>query len=273
MADMDDPGTPPQGVPLPPVPSSNQGPRNADDGGAHAAPVIPGEHPVPPKGPRNIGRTVVLTLIGMVVVFGFGYAVGQMFTSGGTSDADKPVPCTTVSAVPAYLPPAEVSVKVLNSSAPSGTAAKTGSALEALGFTIVTVGNGTTSNPTQGAVIRYGPATGLLAAQTLQAYILGETVLESAPDLAGNTVELILQAQFGGVASAEQAQANLTKPVPSTSPAGCGSPTPTPVPAASSPAAPSPSGSGGSGSPSATPSPSGSATKSASASTSGSPRA
>lgn len=55
----------------------------------------------------------------------------------------------------------------------------------ALGFTIATVGNGTTTNPTQGAVIRYGPATGLLAAQTLQAYILGETALEPAPDLAG----------------------------------------------------------------------------------------
>ena len=270
MADMDDPGTPPQGVPLPPVPSSAQGPRHAGSDGASASSVIPGEHPVPPKGSRNVGRAVVLTLIGMVVVFGFGYAIGQMFTSGGTGDAAKPVPCTTVSAVPAYLPPADVSVKVLNASAPAGTAAKTGTALGALGFTIATVGNGTTTNPTQGAVIRYGPATGLLAAQTLQAYILGETALEPAPDLAGNTVELILQAQFGGVASAEQAQANLTKPVPSTSPAGCGSPTP--VPAASSPAAPSPSGSGGSGSPTATPSPSASADRSASASASSSPR-
>lgn len=194
----------------------------------------------PGKRSGNIGRAIVLTLVGMVVVFGFGYAIGQMLRSGESGDAAKPVPCATVSVVPAYLPPADVSVKVLNANAPTGAAKNTGSALEAFGFTIVTVGNGTTTNPTQGAVIRHGPAAGLLAAQTLQAYILGESVLEPAPDLAGNAVELILQAQFGGVASAEQAEANLTKPVPSTSPAGCGSPSTSP--AATSPVA-TPSGS------------------------------
>lgn len=160
------------------------------------------------------GRTVLLTLLGMLVLFGVGFTVGRALTGGDIGGGGSP--CVTVSAVPAYLPPGDVAVKVLNSGAPTGSAAKAGAALGAQGFQVVTVGNSSSSSAAQGALVRYGP-TGQMAAETLRQSLAGDVVLEQAPELEGNTVELLLRPQFAGVLSPQEADANRARPVPSAS--------------------------------------------------------
>ena len=159
---------------------------------------------------------MLLTFLGMLVLFGVGFTVGRALTGGDVGGGGGAAPCVTVSAVPAYLPPADVQVKVLNAGAPTGTAAKAGAALGAQGFTVVTVGNSSTASAAQGAVVRYGP-TGQMAAETLRQSLGGDVVLEPAAELEGNTVELLLRPQFAGVLSPQEAEANRARPVPSVS--------------------------------------------------------
>lgn len=230
----------PDEVPLPPVPSAAGGSvpprRSAGSGGGGRD----GDASVK-KTP--IGKLILITLIGMGVLFGIGYGLGQFFRSdsGSTtagSDTGEPAPCVTVTVTPTALPPDQIQVTVLNASAPPGSAASTADALGSVGFQIANVGNGTTDVTTAPAVIRYGP-TSAEAAKTLQAYLAGASELQESPDV--TTLELILVSPFEGVADPAAAQAKLTAPTPSPSGSGCATPAapdeaaatePSPTPAA-----------------------------------------
>ena len=228
----------PEEVPLPPVPSGAGGAvpprRSAGSGG--------GRDVEPPVKKTPIGKLILITLIGMGVLFGIGYGLGQFFRSDGSttssSDTGEPAPCVTVTVTPTALPPEQISVTVLNASAPPGSAASTADALGSVGFQIANVGNGTTDVTTAPAVIRFGP-TSADAATTLQAYLAGTAELQESPDVTG--LELILVGPFEGVADPAAAQAKLTAPTPSPSGSGCATPAapaegeagePSPTPAA-----------------------------------------
>ena len=239
---------PTEQVPLPPV-----APPAAAYGDVHGGGSLP---PVPPgtgggaggsggkpgrKG--SIGRAILLTLLGMLVMFGLGFGIGTLFrsdktASGGGDSQPTAAACATIEVTPAAVAPAEVTVDVLNTGAPAGTATKTGARLEAAGFKVGTVGNDTTSDTATGAIIRYGP-TGETAANTLRGWILGSVKLELV-ERTDSKVTLLLQDGFGGVATEAEAQAALTKPSPSLSGPGC----PTPSPTAAGSESPSPSDTG-----------------------------
>lgn len=220
----DDPGRPgpiPDDVPLPPVPTASGAaapPRRASRGNGNGA--------APPVKKTPIGKLILITILGMGVLFGIGYGLGQFFRSDtGTaagSGGDEPAPCVTVQVTPTPIPPEQVPVRVLNAGAPPGSAASTSEALAGVGFQIAGVGNGTTDVTTTPAVIRYGP-TAVAAAQTLQAYLVSGATMQEAPDLQ-NEVELILVSGFEGVADPAAAQAKLTAPTPSASGPGCATP-------------------------------------------------
>lgn len=188
-----------------------------------------------------IGKLILVTILGMGVLFGIGYGLGQYFRSDSSSSAggdggNNPQPCVTVTVTPSAMPPSAVTVSVLNATAPPGSAATTSEALQGAGFVIGTVANGTTDVTGVPAVIRY-PAGSEAQAKTLQAYINGETKLQESADAGG--VELVLIQQFGGVADAATAQGKLSQPTPSPSGPGC-SPTAA-APATSASASPTPS--------------------------------
>lgn len=210
-------GPTPDEVPLPPVPPANGGTsRRSNGAGAGAA---------PPVKKTPIGKLILITVIGMGVLFGIGYGLGQFFRSDtGTAagGADEPAPCVTVQVTPTPVPPEQVPVRVLNAGAPPGSAASTSEALAGVGFQIAGVGNSTTDVTATPAVIRYGP-TSAAAAATLQAYLVSGVTMQEAPDLQ-NEVELILVSGFEGVADPAAAQAKLTAPSPSASGPGCPSP-------------------------------------------------
>lgn len=174
-------------------------------------PVIDLHEVDPQRKPR--GRVILLTLLAMIVLFGVGLVAGRAITGNSLTSSQ---PCVTETAVPSFVPAAEITVKVLNASAPTGSAAKAGSALGAQNINVIGAENGTTSNPASGAIIRYGPE-GLPAAESLAVYLDGNVVLEPAPELAGNDLQLVLASEFGGVAAPETVQQRLNAPVISTS--------------------------------------------------------
>ncbi len=223
---------PPQGgqpqIPPPagPPPQGGQPYQQQPYGGGPIDPGTPiqtggGEPPKKRKG--GIGRAILLTLLGMLVLFGLGFGLGQLFrgdkASSETSAGPSPEPCVTVEVTPASEQPSAVNVDVLNTGAPAGTATKTGASLKSAGFNVGNVGNDTTSATAKGAIIRYGQG-GESAANTLKAYLLGDVTLEKV-ERSGTGVTLLLQDGFGGVASDDEAKAALAKPSPSTSGAGC----------------------------------------------------
>ncbi|MDQ1249337.1 MAG: LytR family transcriptional regulator [Actinomycetota bacterium] len=213
----DDPnlvGSAPDDVPLPPVPPAGGARRSAGRGGAASPPVK--------KTP--IGKLILITILGMGVLFGIGYGLGQFFRSdtGTAAGGDEPAPCVTVQVTPTPVAPDQVPVRVLNAGAPPGSAASTSEALAGVGFQIAGVGNGTTDVTTTPVVIRYGP-TSAAAAKTLQAYLVSEATLQESPDLQ-NEVEMILVSGFEGVADPAAAQAKLSAPSPVASGPGCPSP-------------------------------------------------
>ncbi|MCB0915664.1 MAG: LytR C-terminal domain-containing protein [Actinobacteria bacterium] len=174
-----------------------------------------------------IGKMILITLVGMAVLFGVGYGIGQFFqssSSGTAADGDtEPETCVTVNVTPTPLPPDQIQVTVLNASAPAGSAASTAETLGGVGFQIADVGNGSTDVTTAPAVIRYGP-TSAEAAKTLNAYLAGATEMQEAADVVG--LELILVGPFEGVVDPATAQAELTVPIPSASGPGCTPPAP-----------------------------------------------
>ena len=243
------PPVPPQQVPAAPPVQGGQPYQQQPYGGG---PIDPGtsfqtgggEPPKKRKG--SIGRAILLTLLGMLVLFGLGFGLGQLFrgdkTASDTNAGPSPEPCVTVEVTPASEQPSAVNVDVLNTGAAAGTATKTGASLKSAGFNVGNVGNDTTTDTTSGAIIRYGQG-GESAANTLKAYLLGNVKLEQV-ERSGSGVTLLLQDGFGGVASEGEAKAALAKPSPSASGPGCPS---TPAPSApasgqaSDSAAPSPS--------------------------------
>lgn len=230
--DPDRPGVTPDDVPLPPVPAAGGARRSAGSAS-------------PPVKKTPIGKLILITVLGMGVLFGIGYGLGQFFRSDtGTAaggGGDEPAPCVTVQVTPTPVPPEQVPVRVLNAGAPPGSAASTSEALAGVGFQIVGVGNSTTDVTDNPVVIRYGPTAGA-AAKTLQAYLVSGATLQESPDLQGE-IEMILVSGFEGVADPAAAQAKLTQPTPVASGPGCASPAapeggssenaePTPTPAA-----------------------------------------
>ncbi len=179
-----------------------------------------------------IGKMILITLVGMAVLFGVGFGIGQFFQSDSTTSADggneaEPEACVTVNVTPTPLPPDQIQVTVLNATAPAGSAASAAETLAGAGFQIATVGNGTTDVTTAPAVIRYGP-TSAEAAKTLEAYLAGAAEMQESPDVVA--LELVLVSQFEGLVDSATAQAELTQPVPSASGPGCTPPAaPAPV--------------------------------------------
>ena len=176
----------------------------------------------PPVKKTPVGKMILITLVGMAVLFGVGYGIGQFFQSDSSAtSADgeaEPDACVTVNVTPTPLPPDQIQVTVLNSSAPAGSAGNAAEVLGGSGFQIASVGNGSTDVTTAPAVIRYGP-TSAEAAKTLNAYLAGAVEMQESPDVVG--LELILVGPFEGVVDAGTAQAELTVPIPTVSGPGC----------------------------------------------------
>lgn len=186
--------------------------------------------PRPRKPPPKIhtkasaGKLILLGLLGLAMLFGIGYAIGQAFT-GGTSvetadgtEVELSKDCEIVDVVPNYPPPSDITVLVLNAGSPPGSATTTGQELTSLGFVVSGIDDGSTDATTP-SVIQHGPEA-RMAVQTLKAYLQGEVTLQEFPD-AGNNVTLLLREGFPGVATAEQAQAILNTPVPTPTGPGC----------------------------------------------------
>ena len=185
--------------------------------------------PRPRKPPPKIhtkasaGKLILLGLLGLAMLFGIGYAVGQAFTGGGSTDSagsavDLSKDCEIVDTVPDYPPPSDVTVLVLNAGSPPGSATATGQELTSFGFVVSAIGDGSTEATTP-TVIQHGPEA-RMAVQTLKAYLQGEVTLQEFPD-AGNNVTLLLREGFPGVATAAEAEAILNTPVPTPTGPGC----------------------------------------------------
>lgn len=185
--------------------------------------------PRPRKPPPKIhtkasaGKLILLGLLALAMLFGIGYAAGQAFTGGSTESVDGTEvelskDCEIVDTVPSYPPPSDITVLVLNAGSPPGSATTTGEQLTSFGFVVSGIDDGA-ADATTPSVIQHGPEA-RMAVQTLKAYLQGEVTLQEFPD-AGNNVTLLLREGFPGVATAEQAQAILSTPVPTPTGPGC----------------------------------------------------
>lgn len=123
------------------------------------------------------------------------------------------VACPDPDAVP--LPPAEVTVRVLNGTTRSGLAGDVTDALADRGYGVGDPGN--TRSASGAALVVYGPE-GYLAAQSVRAQL---TEVELQMDgREGAAVDLLLGEGFEGLEEAEAAGAALEEPV--AAPEGCG---------------------------------------------------
>ncbi len=127
-----------------------------------------------------------------------------------TTPTLKPKPQTVPTIPP--VAPSLIDVEVLNASTVNGIALTTATALTAAGYHVVSVGNATTlisaGNPSQ---IWYGP-TGLAAAQTLGTSLTGSLTYVPAPNLTGNTVELLIAGSQLTVAGGTSGTTTTTAP-------------------------------------------------------------
>jgi hypothetical protein len=98
--------------------------------------------------------------------------------------------------------PGKVHLQVLNGTSTAGLAATTAGQLTAKGFNVAGKGNATSASST---VIEYGAATQAAAANTVQQQIPG-SVVKQVPTLKGDTLQLVLGANFKGLASAHKAK-------------------------------------------------------------------
>ncbi|MFI0433399.1 MAG: LytR C-terminal domain-containing protein [Candidatus Nanopelagicales bacterium] len=186
---------------------------------------------------------ILLTLVGMGVLFGVGFGLGQLLLSGDSSTASgggtasaaaspSAQPCVTVQATPSSIPTSDITVDVLNSGAAAGSAKTAAEQLGAAGFVIGNVANGQSSQTGSPALVRYGPG-GVDKARTVAAWVNGDAAMEEDATL-GGSVQLVLLPAYSGIAGSEAAQAKLSQPVPVASGPGCA---PSAQPAASAPAA------------------------------------
>lgn len=127
------------------------------------------------------------------------------------------VECPDEGAVP--LPPAEVTVTVLNGTTRSGLAGDVAETLGERGYEVAEVGN--TRSASGPATIVHGPA-GHLAATSVSAQLAmegQEPVLKLEEDREGTGVDLLIGDGFRGTAEEEAAAAVLEAPV--AAPEGC----------------------------------------------------
>lgn len=192
--------------------------------GATTPRLAPRPRKPPPKihTKASAGKLLLLGLLALAMLFGIGFAAGQAFTGGSAdtagSDVDLSKDCEIVDTVPNYPPPSDITVLVLNAGSPPGSATSTGQQLTSFGFVVSGIDDGA-ADATTPSVIQHGPDA-RMAVQTLKAYLNGEVTLQEFPD-AGNNVTLLLREGFPGVATAEQAQAILSTPVPTPTGPGC----------------------------------------------------
>jgi len=164
----------------------------------------------------NIGGASVLLLIKSAAPAIIDAWEGNATSAPARTGTGPTAPAATV-------PPADISVGVLNGSGRTGEATSATTQLRALGFNASIDGNGRADSFSYASpVIKYG-AGGQGAAQQLQADIGGGALLQSDPGLTGTSLILITGATFTGVsagaASGSTAQtAGLTPAAGATTP-------------------------------------------------------
>jgi polyisoprenyl-teichoic acid--peptidoglycan teichoic acid transferase len=130
-----------------------------------------------------------------------------------------PAPATTAAAAPRPLPaPAKVSVTVRNGTPRQGLAARVTAGLRRLGFRAANGGN---AAPSARTTLAHAPGAGGAAATTARALKAGGRVARTArPGLKAGSVELVLGADFRGLAARvavpRPAPARPPKPTPAT---------------------------------------------------------
>ena len=128
MADSDDPHRPPG------ITDPRTRPPPGGSGGSGGSSSGRGSGGSGGSGGRRISLPVLilLTLVGMGVLFGVGFGLGQLLLSGDSSTASggssggsssavaspSTQPCVTVQATPSPVPASDITVDVLNSGAP-----------------------------------------------------------------------------------------------------------------------------------------------------------
>lgn len=170
-------------------------------------------------------RATQLTIFSVlaVVLIGIGvYAVGELREPTAEPGVIAPksfgpdpvtLTCPEPGAVP--LPPAEVTVTVLNGTTRGGLAGEVSEDLAARGFTLEEAGN--TRKASGPATIVHGPE-GYLAAQSLRVQVQGaQLILDDARE--GPSVALLIGDGFTGLEDESAAAAALEQPVEM--PEGC----------------------------------------------------
>ena len=165
--------------------------------------------------------TVVLVAAAMIIAFGGGLGAAKVFNSGnnsgGGNNASGPTvtasPCvTTTSVAGAGLPkPTSVQLNVYNAAHVSGLARRTGTALAADGFVVLTKANDPLAKTLADVgEIRYGPA-GAKAATLLLAYVRGARLVNDGRSDA--TVDFAVGEAFVTLATPAQVLSALAAPV------------------------------------------------------------
>ncbi|WP_239405076.1 LCP family protein [Frankia sp. Cj3] len=142
-------------------------------------------------------------------------------------------PSTPAPPEPVALPPASVTVDILNGTTTSGLAISTARELTAAGFRVATVGRA--GRHTATSLVRYGPA-GLAAARTLGIAVPGVEL--RADRSAGRHVTLVIGADFHGIDARAVASAQTAADNPAPGGTGTGNSVPTAGPTPAAPAAP-----------------------------------
>jgi hypothetical protein len=146
---------------------------------------------------RRIRHGIAITLLVGIVVAGAGMAWAVL---SGRLTLPQPASQPTVATCPAgnydYLPPAKVTVNVLNAAGKEGLATQIAGELKARAFAVKNVGNERIS-VTAGAVVRGGFA-GEAAAFTLERNVPGSIYVRDGR--ADASVDLVLGPSFKGLA-------------------------------------------------------------------------
>ncbi len=157
--------------------------------------MLGGHRSAPSWDARRSGRVrrVAALSIGVVVLAGLGLGGWSwLFHDAGSGSVPTCPPVASSPTAVAPATPRAVRLRVLNGTGRSGLARRTGDALHARGFTVVSVGNsvGAAGPP----VVRYGAGAGPGA--MLLAQQLPRSVVVADARLARGSVELVLTSQF-----------------------------------------------------------------------------
>lgn len=156
-------------------------------------------------------QLAIFSLLMVVLVVVGAYAVGQLREPSAEPGVIAPktfgnpaaeVTCPEPGAVP--LPPAEVSVTVLNGTSRAGLAGEVTEQLGERGFTTGEAGN--TTKAGSGATVVHGP-DGYLAAQSVRVQVPEATL--KLDEREGAEVDLLLGSGYAGLTDGEEAAAGL----------------------------------------------------------------